>query len=164
MSDNLKYKGLEVHNPPSPKTESPVDISSRIKHRVVKGYAPTKHGNAFIIDNNSFIISKDPVPKDLLNNVIKTRVFEYYVEDDKLDNKSEDVNILVEKCFEKYCIVNNIKYKSKNFYKEQHTYFNAALAILGFNYTKWVICLISGREIVKDYTNTNIYNNKPNIT
>lgn len=53
--------------------------------------------------------------------------------------------------FKKFCIDNNVKYKSKTYYKYQYIYFNGAIAVLGEVPYKWGICLISSREIIEDY-------------
>lgn len=68
-------------------------------------------------------------------------------------NEKGNAIIATEEAFKSFCITNKIKYKSKTYYKYQQIYFNGAIAVLGEIPAKWGICLMSDREIIKDYSN-----------
>ena len=115
-----------------------------------KGIATTKQGHLFIIDHNAVIISDIPVAKEMIGKAIGTNRFEYQ---EPLFQPKIDTRIsIAEEDFKYYCINNNIKYKSKTYYKYQHIYFNGCIAILKEVPAKWGICLMSSREIIEDYT------------
>lgn len=53
--------------------------------------------------------------------------------------------------FKNFCITNQVKYKSKQYYQLQSTYFNGAICVLGEIPPKWGVSIISNREIIEDY-------------
>lgn len=71
--------------------------------------------------------------------------------------EEETINKIEEK-FKEYCINNDVKYKSKKYYKQQHAYFigtiNVFIEYIGNDFIippKWGIALMSAREIIEKY-------------
>lgn len=54
----------------------------------------------------------------------------------------------IEKCFIDRMITQQVKFKSKDFYKRQIEFFSGACAAINEVPINWGICMMSGREIV----------------
>ncbi len=118
------------------------------------GFARTKHGEGFIIDANAVVLdSTKVVPKECLGKYVLTQMFKFEEldQDDVIKYRIDRITS-IEIEFKSFCMNNNIKYKSKTYYKYQMVYFNGAIAALGEVPVKWGVCLMSSREIIEDYT------------
>jgi len=130
-------------------------MSTEIKYTKRRGIARTKHGNRWLIDHNSLAIDETvKIPDESIGKLIGTPLFEWAeLIDEKAKLEEAKIKQLkVEEAFKSFCITNNIKYKSKTYYKYQLIYFNGAISVLGEIPPKWGVCMIGSREIIEDYT------------
>lgn len=103
------------------------------------------------MDNRKDINITDVINEEINKSIIKKGSDVHNVVDRFIINKDKTIKE-VEDQFVKLCISQGIKYKSKTYYKYQHTFFNGAIIVLGEVPPRWGVALMSQREAVDDYS------------
>jgi hypothetical protein len=57
----------------------------------------------------------------------------------------------IETVFKSRCITQQVKFKSRAYYKMQLEFFSGAMAALNICPPHWIICITSNREIIENY-------------